>query len=65
VLFGLLSDCVPVFGMKRKPYFIAGWMLFMLFNFILAIVGEPNINQLTWLVSLKIEERGWEALFVS
>jgi len=26
IFFGFLSDCFPIFGYKRKPYMIIGWM---------------------------------------
>jgi hypothetical protein len=29
VLYGLLSDCVPIRGKRRKPYFIIGWSIFI------------------------------------
>lgn len=29
VLYGLLSDCVPIRGKRRKPYFIIGWSIFV------------------------------------
>ncbi|CAN0322390.1 unnamed protein product, partial [Phaeothamnion confervicola] len=25
VFYGLLSDCVPILGYRRKPYLIMGW----------------------------------------
>eukprot|EP00439_Symbiodinium_sp_Y106_P019100 s2314_g2.t1 len=25
--FGMLNDCLPIFGKHRKPYFVASWML--------------------------------------
>ncbi|EQC29116.1 hypothetical protein SDRG_13147 [Saprolegnia diclina VS20] len=27
VFFGMLSDCVPIFGYRRKPYMLLGWTL--------------------------------------
>lgn len=29
ILNGLLTDCVPVFGMRRKPYFVIGWCIYV------------------------------------
>jgi hypothetical protein len=26
IVFGFLSDCFPIFGYKRKPYIVIGWM---------------------------------------
>ena len=27
ILYGMLADCVPIFGLHRKPYMIIGWSL--------------------------------------
>ncbi|EQC34418.1 hypothetical protein SDRG_08188 [Saprolegnia diclina VS20] len=27
IFFGVLTDCFPLFGLKRKPYMIIGWLL--------------------------------------
>ena len=43
-LYGLLSDSVPIMGYYRKPYFLIGWSLYVLFNIILALVGDNNTN---------------------
>lgn len=40
ILFGILSDCFPVFGLKRKPYIIAGWILCVVFLAALALMGN-------------------------
>lgn len=43
-IYGLLSDSVPILGYYRKPYFIIGWSFYILFNVILAIIGDANSN---------------------
>ncbi|OQR82748.1 Folate-Biopterin Transporter (FBT) Family [Achlya hypogyna] len=27
VFFGMLTDCVPIFGFRRKPYILGGWLV--------------------------------------
>ena len=29
VLYGFLSDCVPIGGLRRKPYFMFGWVVYV------------------------------------
>lgn len=50
VLIGLLGDCVPICGKRRKPYFCLGWLLLFAASSVLVILQEPSINQLTYLV---------------
>lgn len=40
ILFGILSDCVPIRGLRRKPYIIFGWTLCAAVFFGLAGVGD-------------------------
>jgi MFS family permease len=47
---GFLSDSTPIFGLRRKPYFIIGWTVFAVCNAILAIIGEPSIGTLAVLI---------------
>lgn len=42
VFYGLLSDAFPIYGYRRKPYILLGWMIFIFGNFILALFGEPS-----------------------
>ena len=51
LLYGLLSDCVPIMGKRRKPYFIAGWSIYVLSNLVLMATKKPNLNQLLGWVS--------------
>ncbi|OQR91407.1 transmembrane protein [Achlya hypogyna] len=27
IFFGVLSDCIPIFGLQRRPYIILGWVI--------------------------------------
>jgi len=53
--YGLLSDCVPIGGQRRKPYFVIGWMVFVLSYLILAAMRTPHIHAVVYLVSTKSE----------
>jgi MFS-type transporter involved in bile tolerance (Atg22 family) len=46
---GFLSDSTPIFGLRRKPYFIIGWGVFVLCNVILAALKTPSIGALSLL----------------
>ena len=46
ILYGLLSDCVPIRGKRRKPYFLIGWSAFVMMNLVLAALGRPTLNAL-------------------
>jgi hypothetical protein len=50
VIYGLISDCVPISGLRRKPYFMTGWLIFILSNFILMIPQSPSIGMCILLV---------------
>lgn len=50
--FGLLSDCVPIYGQRRKPYIIMGWSMNFVAMAALAAVGKPGINSLLSLLFL-------------
>lgn len=42
-LLGLLSDAFPIAGLRRKPYFVLGWVTFIKSNAILALIGKPSV----------------------
>lgn len=46
VVFGLISDVFPVLGLRRLPYFFAGWGLHILSNVMLAMAGEPGLQMI-------------------
>mmetsp|Transcript_11523 Transcript_11523/g.14959 ORF Transcript_11523/g.14959 Transcript_11523/m.14959 type:complete len:517 (-) Transcript_11523:204-1754(-) len=50
--YGFLSDCVPINGMRRKPYFILGWTIYIVCHLSLAALITPNIQWLTFLLFL-------------
>lgn len=42
--YGFLSDCLPIGGLKRKPYMLIGWTVHILMNSILALMGSPGVE---------------------
>jgi BT1 family len=44
VIYGFLSDCVPISGLRRKPYFMTGWLVYIASNLILMIPRIPSIQ---------------------
>lgn len=40
IIFGFMSDCFPIFGYKRKPYIVAGWIFCALVLISLAKEGN-------------------------
>lgn len=50
VLYGFLSDCVPISGLRRKPYFMFGWVVYVLSNLILTVTYQPSIQMCIFLV---------------
>lgn len=49
VAYGFLSDCVPIRGLKRTPYMLLGWVIHIVCNSMLALMGTPGTN---WTVFL-------------
>lgn len=37
-----MSDCVPIRGLKRKPYMLIGWAVHIISNAILALMVTPG-----------------------
>jgi len=50
VLYGFLSDCLPISGLRRKPYFMTGWVVYVLSNVILMLTPMPSIQMCILLV---------------
>ena len=49
IFFGLLTDLVPVLGSHRRPYYLLGWIIYVLANWWLAYLREPGIQSvLVW-----------------
>ena len=42
LFYGMISDCVPIFGQHRKPYIVGGWF----FAFVAALVGAVHPDDL-------------------
>ena len=42
LVYGFVSDNFPIRNMRRKPYFIIGWTVFVLSNFITATQERPR-----------------------
>jgi len=53
VLYGFLSDCIPIGGLRRKPYFMFGWVVYVGCNLILAVTPYPSIRLCIFLVFLQ------------
>ncbi|KAF0727912.1 hypothetical protein Ae201684_014140 [Aphanomyces euteiches] len=41
IFFGILSDCLPVFGYKRRPYMVLGWAMCGVCCLMMAITPFP------------------------
>ncbi|KAH9096175.1 hypothetical protein LEN26_017568 [Aphanomyces euteiches] len=41
IFFGILSDCLPVFGYKRRPYMVLGWAICGVCCLMMAITPFP------------------------
>ncbi|KAG6616019.1 Glyceraldehyde-3-phosphate dehydrogenase [Phytophthora cinnamomi] len=43
VFYGILSDCRPIYGYRRRPYMLIGWTICIIMLLIMAImpIGEP------------------------
>eukprot|EP00903_Cladosiphon_okamuranus_P015035 g13911.t1 len=46
LVYGFISDNFPIWGMRRKPYFIMGWLSYVLINFFTAAKQAPSIQLL-------------------
>lgn len=53
VIYGFLSDCLPISGLRRKPYFMTGWLIYIASNFILMIPQSPSIGMCITFVFLQ------------
>uniref|UniRef100_K3WNN5 Major facilitator superfamily associated domain-containing protein n=1 Tax=Globisporangium ultimum (strain ATCC 200006 / CBS 805.95 / DAOM BR144) TaxID=431595 RepID=K3WNN5_GLOUD len=48
MFIGLISDCFPIFGYRRRPYVVGGWLLTFVMCFIMIFVptGDPYFPEL-------------------
>jgi MFS family permease len=50
VVYGFVSDSFPIFGQRRKPYFVMGYCLYALCAACIAILETPTLQQLSVLL---------------
>ena len=53
VFFGFITDSLPIYGLRRKPYFIIGWLIYAFSNIMLAILVEPSLPFLALFIFLQ------------
>ncbi|GAB9468608.1 uncharacterized protein PITG_05620 [Globisporangium polare] len=46
VFFGIISDCYPICGYRRRPYVVIGWLVCFVACFLMAVlpIGEPKYS---------------------
>eukprot|EP01060_Flectonema_neradi_P015293 TRINITY_DN21950_c0_g1_i1.p1 TRINITY_DN21950_c0_g1~~TRINITY_DN21950_c0_g1_i1.p1 ORF type:complete len:492 (+),score=59.21 TRINITY_DN21950_c0_g1_i1:125-1600(+) len=37
LVYGMISDCFPIYGQRRRPYFIGGWCLYVVLCLLLVV----------------------------
>ncbi|CAM9568949.1 unnamed protein product [Hapterophycus canaliculatus] len=47
LVYGFISDNFPIRGMRRKPYFVLGWLSYVLINLYTATKEKPSIQLLS------------------
>lgn len=50
---GFITDSYPIYGLRRKPYLIGGWILYFVFNALLAMLVTPNIAMVALFIFLQ------------
>jgi len=53
MFYGLLSDCYPIMGQRRKPYFFTGWLIYVISNAVLAVTPQPSVQMCVVFVFLQ------------
>lgn len=43
LFFGVMSDTWSISGSRRRPYFLMGWVLFIVANVSVWLVGDPGV----------------------
>jgi len=46
ILFGFLSDSVPIFGYRRKPYMFIGWMISIASMLVLLLTSDLSLERI-------------------
>jgi len=44
IFCGFVTDSLPIMGLRRKPYFLIGWGIFIICNMVLASFVEPSVG---------------------
>ncbi|GAB9468607.1 Transmembrane protein [Globisporangium polare] len=46
MFFGIISDCYPIFGFRRRPYIVIGWVVAFIACFLMAVIpiGDPKYS---------------------
>ncbi|KUF93245.1 hypothetical protein AM588_10005261 [Phytophthora nicotianae] len=42
MFFGVISDCFPIMGYRRRPYMVLGWVFCVVILFIMAVMSVPD-----------------------
>jgi hypothetical protein len=58
IFFGLLCDCLPIFGQKWKPYIVIGWVLCAAMLVVLASLGE-EVSPTNLVIMLTLANLGY------
>jgi MFS-type transporter involved in bile tolerance (Atg22 family) len=53
VFCGFITDSFPIYGLRRKPYLIGGWILYFIFNALLSIMVKPSVPFLALFIFLQ------------
>lgn len=48
VFFGAFSDAIPIYGYRRKPYIIGGWILCICMTCATIMLGNPKYHSAAW-----------------
>merc|ERR1719411_2258212 len=48
VFIGCFSDSFPIFGYRRKPYIIGGWVLCIVATAVTISLGNPTEHSIAW-----------------
>ena len=51
-LFGMISDGVPIWGYRRKPWLTIGWLTFVALSLLFAVIHTPGVYTTIFIVFL-------------
>ncbi|KAG7399093.1 hypothetical protein PHYBOEH_009783 [Phytophthora boehmeriae] len=48
--FGIITDCYPIFGYRRRPYMVIGWVVCFVCSLVMAVLpeGDPYYPDNSW-----------------